>query len=142
MTEPSRFSQCRFLGRHNQESFPPDLGLGDYISDKLEKIGITKEGWAELTGDYQETVDCSKCKKKESFLNWVGRKLRLPTGQGSELRAVLEDLSIEVQPMYKCKIHGVCIGRYTFTKEVFNAIRLANIMPCMHCSDGEPKNTE
>ena len=142
MTEPSRFSQCRFLGRHNKETFPAGLGLGDYVSKTLEKIWITKERFAKLIGEYDETIGCIKCKKKESLMNFLGKKLGLPTGQGSDLRAVLENLTLDKQPMYKCEIHGTCIGRQTFNEKIYDAIRLSNIMPCMHCSDGEPKNIE
>jgi len=142
------YANCKHLGRHTGEFFPPELGLGDYVSDVLSKFGITKERWAELIKTYKKEEpraadpnnDCGGCKKNESLLNYAGKKLGMATGQGSDLRTILNSIVIRRQPMFNCALHGTCIGRgEIFTDEVAAAIDLIGIKRCC-CDDFEEKH--
>ena len=145
MAEPTRcYANCKHLGRYTREMFPPNLGLGDYVSDALGGIGITKARWTSLVTAYKKEAPTVKnpgcgCKKRESLLNYAGRKLGLSTGQGSDLRVLLSSIVVRKQPMFKCSLHGTCIGLgEIFNEEVSAAIDAIGIKRCC-CENFEDK---
>lgn len=135
---------CKYLGGIiPNETFPPEDGLGDLLSNALTRIGLTKQRWSELVSTFkqkheQEQTDgqgCGGCEARHKFMNWMGEKLGFSGGKGPGVQAVLELHSLSRQPIFKCEIHGKCLPLLNVAKETHQQLASDGWMGCGSCPD-------
>ena len=138
------FSSCIHIGGYSGKKFPSDtpemFGLGDHIESALKGMGITKETWAELVGEYGKR--CGSCGGRQKWLNWLGGKIGLNEGVGPELTEMIEEITFKDQPVYHCSKHGLCIGRSRFKEGVAKVIKASGIQSCQACPNFEEKGKD
>lgn len=133
---------CRHRGAQLPGAiFPPPDGLGDAISNALSAIGVTKEWWAEQKAKFISSVDandCSGCKYRQAFLNWVGSKLPGGfEGKGATVQKVMELEGLPPQPVYECASHGRCLPHLNVTQESRDRLAHVGWRGCAGCPDME-----
>jgi hypothetical protein len=129
---------CLHLGKLTTEIFPPAAGLGDMLSTGLAAIGLTKERWASLWAETTEEVDCTGCHGRQKFVNALGEKIGLPTGQGGELQKLVQLEMIGPQQVRDCKIHEKCLPQLKLSDSSKVIIESAGWHLCYKCSDFKP----
>ena len=113
---------CKHLGKRTEKKFP-QYGLGDYLENSLQKLGITKERWQRFTSG------CG-CNKRQKLLNEVGAKFGAAEGLDPDLKKRLDTLSIKNLPVYQCPIKEQCINIRVDDEDVAESL---TITACGNC---------
>jgi len=126
---------CKHKQQRLGEIFP-GTGLGDYVSNALSAIGITKEKWNELRNKSKDEV-CN-CSGRQALLNWFGSKLGLPVGKSDVVEELIELEKVPPTEVYGCTIHEKCLPELEVQSSALPIIKSKGYHPCEHCEDFIP----
>lgn len=130
----SDMPKCPFRGAVTEKTWPPPEGLGDYISDGLAAIGITKERWSQLVTLGKSKSGCG-CNARQKLANWLGEQLGFEKGREPELHELLRKTDVPIMRLHICSLHGECLPQQSLTGLQELASMEGVPRMCMFCKD-------